>query len=64
MENLTTPTRFVWGKNDTFAPPELAYQLQPMIPNIEIEFIEDAGHQVQTDQPDLVHSLVIDFFSN
>ena len=64
LENLTTPTRFVWGKNDTFAPPELAYQLQPMIPNIGIEFIENAGHQVQTDQPDLVHSMVIDFFSN
>lgn len=64
LEKLTTPTRFVWGKNDTFAPPELAYQLQPMIPNINIEFIEGAGHQVQTDQPDVVHSMVIDFFSS
>ncbi len=64
LDKLTVLTKFVWGANDRFAPPELAHQLQPKLPNIKIEFIDNAGHQVQTDQPDLVNQMVIDFFKS
>ena len=64
LDKLTVPTKFVWGATDGFAPPELAHQIQPKLPNSKIEFIDNAGHQVQTDQPDLVNQMVIDFFKS
>jgi 2-hydroxy-6-oxonona-2,4-dienedioate hydrolase len=62
LNKLTIPTKFIWGAEDKFAPPELAHQFQDKIPNLPIEFIEGAGHQVQTDKPDVVNKMVIDFF--
>jgi len=61
LNRLTIPTKFIWGAEDKFAPPELAHQFQDKIPNIPIEFVEDAGHQVQTDKPEIVNKMVIDF---
>ncbi len=61
LNKLTIPTKFIWGAVDKFAPPELAHQFQDKIPNLPIEFIEGAGHQVQTDKPDIVNKMVIDF---
>jgi len=61
LNKLTIPTKFIWGAVDKFAPPELAHQFQGKIPNLPIEFIEGAGHQVQTDKPDIVNKMVIDF---
>ena len=64
LNRLTTPTKFIWGAEDKFAPPELGHQFQDKIPNIPIEYIEGAGHQVQTDKPEIVNKMVIDFFKS
>jgi len=43
------------------APVETAYKLEKLLPNIKFEYIENCGHQAQTDQPEIVNKLVIDF---
>ena len=62
LPNLQVPTKFLWGKDDTLAPIERAYKLEELLPNIEFTYIEECGHQCQTDQPELVNQLTIDFF--
>ena len=62
LPRLTIPTRFVWGNQDTRAPLDLARGLEKLLPNIPFEYIDQAGHQVQTDQPALVNKMVLDFF--
>lgn len=52
------PTTFVWGDADIFAPPELGKQLEGMLPDITFHWIQNAGHQVQTDQPEQVAAIV------
>jgi len=64
LPNLKIPTKFIWGKQDTLAPIEMAYQLEKLLPNISFEYIDECGHQCQTDQPELVNQMVIDFFKN
>ncbi len=64
LPKLAIPTKFIWGKLDTFAPPSLGEQLAKLIPNIGMEFVDGAGHQCQTDKPDVVNKLVIDHFRN
>jgi len=59
---LTIPARFIWGKQDGYAVPELGIQLEKQLPNIPFTWIDHAGHQVQTDQPDLVNRMVAEFF--
>jgi pimeloyl-ACP methyl ester carboxylesterase len=53
---------FIWGKQDIFAPPTLGEELARFLPNIPMTFIDEAGHHCQTDQPDLVSRIIVDFF--
>jgi 2-hydroxy-6-oxonona-2,4-dienedioate hydrolase len=64
LPNLTVPAMFAWGENDTFAPPELGRELQKLLPNIPFQFIANAGHQAQTDQPEALARLMIQHFSS
>lgn len=52
------PTIFIWGENDIFAPPELGREIEKLVPDIKFHWVKDAGHQVQTDQPEIVAEIV------
>jgi pimeloyl-ACP methyl ester carboxylesterase len=52
------PTAFVWGENDIFAIPEVGRQIEAMLPDSTWHWIANAGHQVQTDQPEKVADIV------
>lgn len=62
LPKLKVPGIFIWGKNDGVAPIETANKLEKLLPNIKFTYIDNCGHQCQTDQPELVNKLVIDFF--
>ena len=61
LPKLKIPGLFIWGNQDAVAPVETAYKLEKLLPNIQFEYIENCGHQAQTDQPEIVNKLVIDF---
>jgi pimeloyl-ACP methyl ester carboxylesterase len=62
---LTIPLALVWGKEDRFAPIELAFKLRDALPKLKaLHLIEHAGHQVQNDQPERFNQLAIDFFKS
>ena len=52
------PTIFIWGENDIFAAPSHGRELEALLPGIKFHWIRNAGHQVQTDQPELVAEIV------
>jgi len=59
---VTFPIALFWGKEDRFAPTELAYRMRDALPNLKgFYLVENAGHQVQNDQPEKFNQLVIDF---
>jgi pimeloyl-ACP methyl ester carboxylesterase len=62
LPQLTIPSVFAWGEQDTFAPPELGRELEKLLPNIPFHFIPNAGHQAQTDQPEALARLMIEHF--
>jgi len=45
-------TTFIWGENDGFAIPELGRQIEAKLPDAGFEWVAQAGHQVQNDQPE------------
>jgi len=52
------PTVFIWGESDIFAPPALGRQLEGMLPDVKFHWLENAGHQAQTDQPEKVAAII------
>jgi pimeloyl-ACP methyl ester carboxylesterase len=52
------PTIFIWGEDDEFAAPSLGRELETLLPNIPFHWVKTAGHQVQTDQPEIVARIV------
>ena len=54
------PTIFIWGEDDIFAVPETGRQVEAMLPDVKFHWLKQAGHQAQTDQPEIVAKLVDD----
>jgi pimeloyl-ACP methyl ester carboxylesterase len=54
----TIPTAFIWGHNDIFAIPESGKGLEKALPDVKFYWLDGAGHQVQTDQPEKVAEIV------
>lgn len=52
------PTIFIWGENDIFAAPSHGRELEALLPDIKFHWVKTAGHQVQTDQPEIVADIV------
>jgi len=52
------PTIFIWGENDIFAAPSHGRELEALLPDIKFHWVKNAGHQVQTDQPEIVAEIV------
>lgn len=58
------PTLMVWGSEDTaFGLPALGEEVSSSMSNAEFHRVEDAGHLVWLDEPELVAGLVNEFLS-
>ena len=55
------PTLVIWGSNDSFAPAELGRVVEEKLTAAQFEWVDRAGHQVQTDQPVITTRLLLDF---
>lgn len=54
------PTASVWGEQDALAPVKVGRQLQAMLPDVAWHYVDQAGHQVQTDQPERLAKIILD----
>jgi len=52
------PTIFLWGESDIFALPALGRELEGLLPDVKFHWVKNAGHQVQTDQPEIVAAIM------
>lgn len=55
------PTIFIWGDADDFAPPALGRELEALLHDVTFHWVPDAGHQIQTDQPEIVAQIIARF---
>ena len=53
---------YLYGKDDVIAPVENAYNQEDTLPNIQLFYAEECGHQGQTDQPDMFNQVFLEFF--
>jgi len=57
------PSAFIWGENDIFAVPEIGRQVEKLLPDVTFHWLQGAGHQAQTDQPEAVAEIVHNLIS-
>ncbi|HVT93785.1 MAG TPA: alpha/beta fold hydrolase [Bryobacteraceae bacterium] len=62
LPRISVPTLIVHGDSDVIVPPENAAILARRIPNAQVRMIPAAGHIFTTDQPELSHRWLLDFF--
>ena len=60
----TQPMLYLHGRNDGCVGAEVAESARAMVtPNVTIEIIDDCGHFLQLEQPDVVNTRILEFLS-
>jgi pimeloyl-ACP methyl ester carboxylesterase len=58
---LRVPTLVITGRDDHFAPPEKAEEVQRLIPGARLAVVENAGHTLASEQPEAFNRAVQSF---
>jgi pimeloyl-ACP methyl ester carboxylesterase len=58
---ITNPTLLIWGERDPVFTHATTENFSEWVPNARVAYIEEAGHFVQSDAPEKVNKLIIDF---
>lgn len=61
--DITCPTLIIGGSKDVRVPPESIHDLHSRIKNSRMDFVDDAAHSIETDQPDIAAAMVAKFLS-
>jgi 2-hydroxy-6-oxonona-2,4-dienedioate hydrolase len=62
LDVLDIPGIYVFGMEDSMYAPEAANLQEDALPKVQFFYPEDAGHQGQSDRPDLFNQLFLEFF--
>ncbi len=60
---ITNPTLLLWGMQDFALSPQLTEGLEPWVPDLRVERIQDSGHWLPEEKPRLASDLLLDFLS-
>lgn len=61
LDKLSIPIVYLFGKNDTFAGYENALLQEEVLPNFQFFYVDECGHQAQTDQAEIVNQVFLEF---
>jgi 3-oxoadipate enol-lactonase/4-carboxymuconolactone decarboxylase len=63
LASVKVPTLVITGKDDRFAPPEKAAEVQQAIPGAKLAVIEDAGHTLSSEKPEEFNEAIDEFLA-
>jgi len=61
LDKLAIPIVYLFGKQDTFAGAENALLQEDVLPNFQFFYVDECGHQAQTDQAEIVNQVFLEF---
>ena len=62
LPKLTIPALYLYGMNDVLNPVESAFNQEDRLPNMQVFYPNECGHQGQTDQPEMFNQVFLEFF--
>ncbi len=51
IQNITMPACLIWGSNDKITPPYVAEEFNKLMPNSELNFLNECGHAPMMEKP-------------
>jgi pimeloyl-ACP methyl ester carboxylesterase len=51
LNKITIPVSLIWGRQDKITPPEVAVEFHELLPNSELNWVEECGHAPMMEQP-------------
>src|SRR6185369_11769285 len=62
LPEVNIPGIYLYGMNDVLSPVENAFNQEDRLPNIQVFYPDECGHQGQTDQPEMFNQVALEFF--
>lgn len=62
LEQIRVPTLVIHGETDELVPPENGRMIADLIPNARLTILPNTSHIFMTDQPEISHREILDFF--
>ncbi len=63
LSQIKKPVCLIWGKQDEVTPPEVATELNQLLDNSTLYWIDKCGHAAMMEQPEIFNSLVMDWMA-
>ncbi|RZK20081.1 MAG: alpha/beta hydrolase, partial [Flavobacterium sp.] len=51
LKKITIPVSLIWGKQDKVTPPDVAEEFHQLLPNSELNWVNECGHAPMMEQP-------------
>lgn len=64
LHKITAPTCIIWGKQDNVTPPEVAIEMDRLIPNSELHWMDKCGHAAMMEKPQEFNEILYEFLKN
>ena len=61
LKTIKVPTLLMTGDADLYTPPSLMRMVGAQIPDSEIEIVQETGHAIYWERPDVFNRVVLDF---
>jgi 2-hydroxy-6-oxonona-2,4-dienedioate hydrolase len=62
IERMQIPALYLYGNDDVLTPVSWGHEQEDVLPNLQFFYPEGAGHQSQTDLPELFNQVFLEFF--
>jgi len=63
LSRITIPVSLIWGKQDKITPPEVAVEFHELLPNSELNWVDECGHAPMMEQPAVFNDFLDKFLN-
>ncbi|MEE1945462.1 alpha/beta fold hydrolase [Pedobacter sp. KR3-3] len=63
LPKITIPVSLIWGKQDKITPPDVAEEFHQLLPNSELNWVDECGHAPMMERPIIFNELLNTFLS-
>ena len=64
LPNIKCPTCIIWGKQDNVTPPDVAIEMNRLIPNSELFWIDQCGHAAMMEKPEEFNGILYNWLKD
>ncbi|SOD15005.1 alpha/beta fold hydrolase [Pedobacter xixiisoli] len=61
LKKITIPVSLIWGRQDKITPPDVAKEFHELLPNSELNWVDNCGHAPMMEQPEVFNNYLDKF---